>query len=536
MERPLTTRPPTTPVLVTRQALISRADIQAMFEGVDDATREIVVRKIRTLFSAAIAAVNAGPMGVLAPPAPMIMSPFRYTPMELWRGMIIGQDPFPTVGRAHGLAFSTQDGSVPPSTLNMYRCLVEQGHMNTIPKHGDLTKWARQGVLMINCAMTTLIGKSNVHAAAWSDYTDALIKSIATCGRPMFFILLGNFAQKKADLIPRGHCVIKWCHPSPLSAANQSPGPKNFVNADIFDRANDFLLDRGDKPIDWDINTPLPADYVAPVPVVDTAVVSVVNAPVVPDDLAFVEANVAEANIGSFANQMPAARWNDLRDCTDDDPTLPSGPSTVYVFTDGAAIANGKPNCRASWGFYITDGTTCAEIHGEVAPIDIPGELFHTSNNRGELEAIIRALEFVHAHLGELAPSRECAARSASKLSTRVVVVSDSEYALNCVNSWVNGWIADPSKLAGKKNLDLIFAAKSELDAIKSSCDVAVQFAHVRSHCMEPPGAPTTKSAPSLAWFAWKCNGIADQLCAQVLGVTDNPPIQRRVAVEPRVL
>lgn len=487
---------------------IGPADVKAMFDGIDDATREIIVRRLRPQFSEAISAVNSTVGGTIAPPACDILAAFRECPIDIVRGVIIGQDPFPTAGNAHGLSFSVRHGvAIPPSTQNIYGCLRNRGLMADRPTHGNLTKWASQGVLLLNCALTTFVGKSNVHAAAWDTYTSALIQELSRLGRPLFFILLGAFAQKKEHLIGPGNKIIKWGHPSPVSTLNQKPGPANFVNSDVFEVANDFLVERGDEPIDWDISVDLPTGYVAPKPVAGGY-----ERDVPADDDGFVDANAQNtsgenmaalmANVGKC---LPATRWIPTRECGADDPQTPR--PGLYLFTDGAATSNGRSGCRASWGFYVTDGSICAEVCGQVAHGDSP-----PSNNRGELEAIFRGMEFIRDHLDEF----DCA---------EIIIISDSSYALGCVNSWIDAWIETPSKLAGKKNLDLIFAAREILTALEEVRTVT--FGHTHSHCLEP------SRTDRMAWFTWRLNDIADKLCAQALGSTDVPAKKNRACVAP---
>lgn len=460
---------------------ITREDIMAMFEGIDDATREVVVRGLKAQFSAAIAAVNrltqGMPRTVLCPPQRLTMAAFRECPLARARIIIFGQDPYATAGCAHGLSFSVPRGvKLPPSLRNIFNCLHHYGLIAQIPPHGDLTKWARQGVLLLNCSLTTVLGVANAHEGAWEEYTSALIKTLAARAEPLIFILLGTFAHSKEKLLA-AHSVLKWGHPSPMNAANKSDNPKNFKYCDVFTRANDILTERGDAAVCWDTNDG-PGDDIMAGPVVEP-----------------VPAPMLAPVTGPIAVDL-------LCEVGPDDPVPPI--DAIWIFTDGGSEANGRAACRASWGFYITDGTLCARPCGIVPGAIIPGQVFQASNNRGELYAVLAGLEYVQRNVAAL-------------MGTTIYIISDSEYSIGAINCWVDGWIADPTKQCGKKNLDLILGARAILSSLERTH--AVQFGHMRSHRREPadPESPH--------WFTWAGNDKADRLCNRALGRPDPKPM-----------
>jgi uracil-DNA glycosylase len=465
-------------------------DIKSMFAGISEQTKEIIARKLRAELAVAITSINAKMTATgktcdhLSPSPELIMNAFRLCSLEQARIVIIGQDPYIQPGQAQGLSFSVPVGkTIPPSLKAIYKCLNHHGLINEIPAHGDLSNWACQGVLLLNCALTTFLGKSNEHAAEWSKYTDALLREISNLPRQVIFILLGGFAQEKAALIDaRKHIILEWGHPSPLNSANRTDNPKNFKYCDAFVRANNTLILRGESPINWDPN----ATESPPIPTV--------------------------AQIRAFKETMPkptqvAQRQGYklqrepvyiLRECTATDPA-PLTINTLWLFTDGGSRGNGKEDCSASWGFYITDGCTCVEARGIVEEMEIPGQVYKSSNNRGELSALLKGLEYI--------------SRNIDKFSfDDVRVVSDSEYSINCLNKWIVSWLANPTKhkLAEKKNLDLIIAAKEALDYIRGV--TRLEFQHVNSHLREPKDSDTTE------WFIWKCNDLVDKLCGLALG------------------
>lgn len=173
------------------------------------------------------------------------------TPLPKVRVVILGQDPYHGEGQAHGLCFSVQQGvRPPPSLVNIYKEMKSDLGLDP-PRHGNLTRWAEQGVLLLNAVLTVEMGQAASHQGrGWEKFTDAVIQLVAQQPRPIVFILWGNYAQKKAafvkDVSQGGrHLVIKSAHPSPLSAHN------GFLGSKPFSRANAFLREHGESEIDW---------------------------------------------------------------------------------------------------------------------------------------------------------------------------------------------------------------------------------------------------------------------------------------------
>ncbi|MCH4151369.1 MAG: uracil-DNA glycosylase [Sphingobium sp.] len=173
------------------------------------------------------------------------------TPLDKVRVVILGQDPYHGEGQAHGLSFSVPCGVRPPPSLgNIYKELKSDLGIDP-PRHGNLTHWAEQGVLLLNSVLTVELGQAASHQGkGWEKFTDAVIELVARQERPIVFILWGAYAQKKAafvrDISQGGrHLVIKSAHPSPLSAHN------GFLGSRPFSRANAFLEAEGEAPIDW---------------------------------------------------------------------------------------------------------------------------------------------------------------------------------------------------------------------------------------------------------------------------------------------
>ncbi len=183
------------------------------------------------------------------PPADDIFNAFHLTPLSQVKVVILGQDPYHNVGQAHGLCFSVRKGvDVPPSLVNIYKELHDDLGCE-IPNHGCLTKWAKQGVLMLNTVLTVRAHEANSHRGiGWEEFTDAAIGALNSQNRPIVFILWGSPAQKKARMLNNpNHLILKAPHPSPLSAY------RGFFGSKPFSQANDFLKEHGLEPIDWQI-------------------------------------------------------------------------------------------------------------------------------------------------------------------------------------------------------------------------------------------------------------------------------------------
>ncbi|MCI8863242.1 MAG: uracil-DNA glycosylase [Lachnospiraceae bacterium] len=183
------------------------------------------------------------------PPADDIFNAFHLTPLSQVKVVILGQDPYHNDGQAHGLCFSVKpDVDVPPSLVNIYQELHDDLGCY-IPNNGYLTKWAKQGVLMLNTVLTVRAHQANSHRGkGWEEFTDAAIRILNEQDRPIVFILWGSPAQKKAAMLhnPK-HLILKSPHPSPLSAY------RGFFGSRPFSQTNEFLERNGLEPVDWQI-------------------------------------------------------------------------------------------------------------------------------------------------------------------------------------------------------------------------------------------------------------------------------------------
>jgi uracil-DNA glycosylase len=406
-----------------------------MFADLTDETLAILT-KPKDELSSAISAISGVPN--IAPQYCDIFRAFVLCPIERAKICIIGNEPYSSVGIdgkpiANGLAFSTSSKML-PTTKAMFASLIHAKLIAEMPKNGDLTNWARQGVLLLNSSLTAVIGETAAHASIWAKYIAQLIADLKK--RPIIFICFGTHAR---NLIGE-HPHLYWAYPT--------SNLQTFINNDTFMKANLMLHERCEKEINWDTRA------------------------------------VIEKTIITLGEDIT--------------------PKQLYVFTDGAATKNGRENCRASYAYYICEysantvdnSKTIINKADLVPPSTIPGEKYSSSNNRGELMAIMMALKYI----------------ADEKFRTdSIIVVSDSEYSINCITKWAPNWYKDPIKhsLSEKKNLDLIKPALDYLREVRQHNSVS--FRHIKSHTK----APADKV--SFEWFLWNGNDTADKLCANLL-------------------
>ena len=183
------------------------------------------------------------------PPSDDIFNAFHLTPLNKVKVVIIGQDPYHEPGQAHGLSFSVKPGiDVPPSLVNIYKEMSED--IGTyIPNNGYLVKWADEGVLLLNTILTVRAHQAMSHSKlGWTEFTDAAIRILNEVDRPIVFLLWGKPAQMKEVMLTNpNHLILKAPHPSPLSAY------RGFFGCKHFSKANEYLMEHGETPIDWQI-------------------------------------------------------------------------------------------------------------------------------------------------------------------------------------------------------------------------------------------------------------------------------------------
>ena len=185
--------------------------------------------------------------GRVFPPGNLIFNAFNLCPFDSVKAVLIGQDPYHETGQAHGLCFSVNDGvAFPPSLLNIFKELKDDVGTD-IPTSGNLTRWAKQGVLLLNATLTVREHQAGSHQGhGWEEFTDAVIRTLSEKKQGLVFILWGSYAQSKAKLIDETrHCVLRSAHPSPLSAY------RGFFGNHHFSLTNAYLTRSGREPINW---------------------------------------------------------------------------------------------------------------------------------------------------------------------------------------------------------------------------------------------------------------------------------------------
>jgi len=186
---------------------------------------------------------------IIYPAGPNIFNAFNTTPFDKIKIVLLGQDPYHGPRQAHGLCFSVQNGvPPPPSLVNIFKELQDDTGVK-IPEHGNLTKWAEQGVFLLNASLTVRAGEPMSHAKiGWATFTDTVIKKISEGRKNVVFMLWGKFAQEKRVLIDESkHFILRSVHPSPLSASG------GFFGCKHFSKANSYLVSKGIDPVDWSL-------------------------------------------------------------------------------------------------------------------------------------------------------------------------------------------------------------------------------------------------------------------------------------------
>ena len=184
----------------------------------------------------------------LFPPGNLIFNAFNLTPFNEVKVVILGQDPYHGLGQAHGLCFSVPEGvRTPPSLVNIFKEIHSDLGL-PVPSNGDLSKWAKQGVFLLNATLTVRENQAGSHQnKGWETFTDAVIKTLSDQKEGLVFLLWGNYAKNKAPLINHEkHLVLTAPHPSPLARGG-------FFGCRHFSKTNEYLKSKGKTPVDWSV-------------------------------------------------------------------------------------------------------------------------------------------------------------------------------------------------------------------------------------------------------------------------------------------
>jgi len=378
----------------------------------------------------------------IVPPQDKIFEFARLTSLNNIKIIILGQDPYPKAGDAHGLAFSCLT-NIPGSLRNIYKCLIKNNLLDKMPNTGDLTQWAKQGVLLLNCALTTIVGHAGYHLNYWESYTNYLINKLSKrkikivvksdksdsqldsksddksdnkldsksddkqnnknkvyIFRPIF-MLWGNFAKNKSDVIYEKCKKLEYSHPSPLAQSRAS-----FIECKHFNIANKIIIKHKLDPIDWN-----------------------------PEE-----------------ERSDIEKAFDLTDY-----------STV-VFTDGSCYPNRTcPESKAGYAACFVLGLfTDTILYG-----NIQNRPHYATNIRAEGTAIYKALLFLDKH---------------SEKWDSVIFVSDSEFWIKMFNEFIPKWEQSGDNLEEKKNADLVIDMWQLYKKFTREYNKNIEFRHIKSH------------------------------------------------------
>lgn len=301
----------------------------------------------------------------------------RFTPLTDIKVIVLGQDVYPTQGHAHGLSFSCL-GGIPKSLRNIYKCLMQCNAITQMPDHGDLTSWSKQGVLMLNIGLTTIIKKAGAHLKLWEAYTRIVIERVCEYhyenGRQLVFMLWGNFAKGFRKYIDDDfHVVLEWLHPSPL-AQNIKNKKLKFIHCNHFTYVNEFLKSDGEDQINWNSINP---------------------------------ETLIEEKENLFTNA---------------ESILGIGPKTHIAFTDGGAHPNNKSkDSRAGWAACFVSGPFKDRLMYGNLNISVN----FASNIRAEGYAIIRVLELVN----------EC-----DVIWHKLTIITDCMFWVDMITKYMRNW------------------------------------------------------------------------------------------------
>jgi uracil-DNA glycosylase len=392
----------------------------------------------------------------------------RLTKLENIRVVIIGQDPYSKQGWAHGLSFSCLGNIIPPSLKNIYKALINTECIPTIPDHGDLTSWAKQGVLLLNASLSTIIETAGSHMKIWVKYINLVIIGICKYhydnNNQLIFLLWGSFAQEFVEIIDDDyHICLNAVHPSPL-AQNVSKERK-FINCNHFKWVNKFLKEEGGVPINW-----MPQK-------IKNTIKNSDNKPV------FEKKPV-------FENEQKNEQKNDKKNTMYDDAESILGMSSTkhIIFTDGSCFPNNKSKLsRGGYATVFVSGPfkdTC--LYGN---LDICVE--NASNIRAEGVAIIRGLELVRDCL---LPWNKCD------------IISDCKFWIDMIDIYMPKW--NKAKFNEKSNPDLTLRMWLVYNEVKEKGEI--KFIHMKSHGKD--GWQNCVDG-SFEKFCFEQNKYADEMC-----------------------
>jgi uracil-DNA glycosylase len=432
-----------------------------------------------------------GDFSLLRPSPSEIFRAFTFFDIDDLKVIIIGQDPYPKIEEACGLSFAYRDGRPRNSLAKIYEC---------IGPGADIELWPAQGVLLLNKWLTRSATmtpggvqnggsqKPNIHPF-WDEYTELLVQKTINYHNRRGTVIPILMWGDKAKMNITGGCCLVWGHPSPISTYNQVAGPKNFKHCDHFTRVNQIMLETERAPIQW------ARDSVSGPPAI----------------------------LGPTAREHVSTNSN---------PEIQAeGPNTgpIVVFTDGGCTGNGKASAVASFGVYFPAYFMDKKNHfDESISGKVPRGDFVPTNNRGELLAIVLALEKI---AGMEIPKNQP--------FPPVLVITDSEYSMNSINGWIHKWHKEDPKFLQRKNPDLMCRVATVLGKLKGlyggklfhpaaltqwktkvELDITwpgLTIIHQRSHKKDIPRKDPKIKTGGLEYEKYLGNDCVDKLCTSAM-------------------
>lgn len=373
---------------------------------------------------------------ILAPPPKYILEFARITPLKEVSVVIIGQDPYPTPGHAHGLSFSCKVG-VPKSLANIYKCLIKNGFIKASPMHGDLTSWATQGVLLLNRSLTTQEGKPKAHEKLWDTYTVNLVRVLSDI-RPIAFILWGASAQQLKPVINKKSYIFTWSHPSPLNTS------QDFADCPNFKEVNQLLERLGRNPINWSSieNTKVAVPKKSATKVAETIEQKM-------------ETQV-EPQVDVRAEPQVETDAEEETDATEAEKMMATikQKSACIIFTDGACTKNGTAQARGSYAMLIRFGGFQDKVIYE--RIDR-----RATNIVAEALGIKAAFDYLQAN-----PTKWKVA----------YINTDSEFWVKMFKTYMPNWIKKGIVFQEKENPDLTIPLWKQYQDIKKTHTIIIRW------------------------------------------------------------
>ena len=544
---------------------MSTLNLKQCIEGIDNEYLKILVSNNKQLLSKTLKEFNkkiknTGGVSNVTPKFENIFDAFKICKWNKLKVVLIGRDHFIKPDEATGLCFSTLNkNNIHRSTKNIHKCLIYNKLMTKIPNHGNLEAWAEQGVLMLNSALTTKIGKSKAHDTIWNPYINKIIKDLSDKKEHLIFIIWGEFINEKSSLINIDkHIILKFGHPSPLNRANINLNNKeNFLYCDSFKKTNEILNKWGYSQINWDpdykINMGPPDDIKEKLIFVkNTKKINKIGGcstkrkhfnanfintkiEIYPEDE--IEEDSEHTPLPGAETKTPVRPLIEVKKESEPDtghmplpgaetktPVRPlievkkeSEPDTghrpppegktnnencikkiskLYLFTDGSALNNRNPiKCKAGWGYIIIGGASIKIKEFGNVPKYNIGNKVIYPSNQ-------RAeLTGILKGLEKIINLR----KTNDIYNAPIEIVTDSRYCQGIITEWWYNWQRNNTK--GKLNLDIIDKLMNNVIQCKEINNLDVT--HVRSHQKEP-GIKLT-----MQWFYWKGNDDVDKLACE---------------------